>query len=256
MSTYYGRVQVDGGIWSARIEGDRVDLLEGNWLISPGKRVKTVPADAVTWLPPVEDPTILCVGRNYRAHAAELNNEVPARPLFFLKQRGALTGHESVVHAPGWAGRIDYEGELVLVMGRTLRNCRSSAEALEAVAGITIGNDITARDLQKQDGQWTRAKGLEGFAPVGPFVAMGQSPAGRRLTTRVNDEIRQDGLTDDMIFPCDHLIMEASQFMTLRPGDLIFTGTPSGIGPIQSGDVVRVSVEGVGTLSNSIIIDD
>ncbi len=256
MSEYLGRVRIDGRVWSARVDGDQVELLEGDWLKRPGKRVKTVPTSEVEWLSPVDNVTVLCVGRNYRAHAAELHNEVPKSPLFFLKQRGALTGHQSVVHAPAWAGRIDYEGELVLVIGRTLKDCRSSDEAMAALGGITIGNDLTARELQSQDGQWTRAKGMDGFAPLGPWVAVGESPASRRLVTRVNGEIRQDGSTDAMIFGPDRLIMEASRFMTLYPGDLIFTGTPSGIGPIQDRDEVEINIQGIGTLSNSIKIDD
>lgn len=256
MTEYLGRVRLEGKVWSARVDGEQVELLEGDWLQGPGKRVTTVPTSEVEWLPPVDNVTVLCVGRNYRAHAAELKNEVPKHPLFFLKQRGALTGHQSAVHAPAWAGRIDYEGELVLVIGRTLKNCTSAQEAMAAVRGITIGNDVTARELQSQDGQWTRAKGLDGFAPLGPWVAVGENPASRRLITRVNGEIRQDGSTDDMIFACDRLIMEASRFMTLYPGDLIFTGTPSGIGPIEDGDQVEISIQGIGTLSNSIRIDD
>ncbi|NMP22287.1 fumarylacetoacetate hydrolase family protein [Sulfobacillus harzensis] len=256
MGERYARVRHEGRVWSARVLDSAVELLDGDWLRAPGAVVKTVSTGAIEWLPPVADPTILCVGRNYRAHAEELNNEVPQLPLFFLKQRGALAADGQVVHAPGWAGRIDYEGELVLVIGRTVRDCRSSDEALAAIKGLTIGNDITARALQSQDGQWTRAKGFDEFAPVGPWVVVDENPESRRVTTRVNGEIRQDGSTDEMIFACDRLIMEASRFMTLRPGDLIFTGTPSGVGPVQDGNQMEITIQGIGTLSNSIKIGD
>ncbi len=252
MAPCYGRVRFQGRDWSAVIEGERLGLLDGDWWSKRATVVAQAAVKDVTWLPPILPRTILCVGRNYRDHAAELGNDVPAEPLFFLKQWGALTAHEAVVTAPKWAGRIDYEGELVLVIGKTVRNVTSSREAVDAVMGLTVGNDITARQLQSRDGQWTRSKGFDGFAPVGPWVVLDQHPEGRQVTTTVNGLVRQDASTDAMIFPCDRLIMEASRFMTLYPGDLIFTGTPAGVGPVESGDVVEVTVQGVGKLSNLI----
>ncbi|MCL5116002.1 MAG: fumarylacetoacetate hydrolase family protein [Firmicutes bacterium] len=253
MSLLFARVLYQGRPWSAAVDGDKADLFEGDWLRDgKGSTVHRVSLEEITWLPPVEPRTILCVGRNYQAHAAEMNSDVPKTPLFFLKQLGALNAHQAIVHRPVWAGRLDYEGELVLVMGKTVRNVTSSDEAMAAVAGMTVGNDYTARELQSSDGQWTRAKGFDDFAPVGPWVLMDNHPEGRRVTTAVNGTIRQDASTDEMIFGCDRLIMEASRFMTLHPGDLIFTGTPSGIGPVGEGDIVTVTVQGIGTLSNSI----
>lgn len=177
---------------------------------------------------------------------------MPLEPLFFLKPFGTLTAHQAIVTRPNWVGRVDFEGELVLVMGKPIRNATTSQEALAAVFGLTIGNDITARKLQRQDGQWTRAKGFDGFEPVGPGVIKEIHPEGRRLVTEVNGSVRQNASTDELIFPCDRLIMAASRFMTLYPGDIIFTGTPSGVGPLEEGDRVKISIEGIGTLSNSI----
>lgn len=252
MKDQWARVQYQGRTWSALVQGDQLTLYEGNWLTQPGSAGPRISVSQAVWLPPVEPRTILCVGRNYRAHAAELNNAPPKEPLFFLKQWGSLTSHQAPIYRPSWVGRVDYEGELVLVIGKTVGRAASSREAMAAVAGITAGNDVTARELQKTDGQWTRAKGFDSFAPVGPWVALESHPEGRSVTTTVNGEVKQRGSTDDLIFPCDQLIMEASRFMTLYPGDLIFTGTPAGVGPLQEGDVVEVSVQGVGKLSNSV----
>lgn len=252
METFYGRADYLGHTWSARINGQRAALFEGDWLQGDSATVHEVDVQEVRWLPPTTPRTILCVGKNYRAHAAEMNSDVPETPLFFLKQLGALASHDEIIHIPTWAGRIDYEGELVLVIGKVARRVSSPDEAMDVIAGLTIGNDITARDLQATDGQWTRAKGFDQFSPVGPWVLRDRRPEGRRITTRVNGAIRQDSSTDELIFTCDRLIMEASRFMTLYPGDLIFTGTPSGIGPVGDGDRVEVSVQGIGMLSNLI----
>lgn len=252
MSTLYARVLFEGQPWSAAIDGDHAELLEGDWWEGTGPSVRRVALSEVQWLPPVAPRAILCVGRNYQAHAAEFKNDVPQEPLFFFKPLSSLAAHGAEIGRPTWVGRVDYEGELVLVIGKSIRNVTSSQEAMEAVRGLTIGNDVTARELQSHDGQWTRAKGFDTFAPVGPWVLMDNHPEGRRVTTRVNGQIRQDASTDELIFGCGRLIMEASRFMTLSPGDVIFTGTPAGVGPVEDGDVVDVTVQGVGTLSNSI----
>lgn len=258
MSELWARVTYNNRPWSARVEGDAVDLFDGQWLDERNrlKASKRVGISEVSWLAPVTPHTILCVGRNYQAHAAELHHQVPAKPLFFLKQFGSLAAHQSVVRRPTWVGRVDYEGELVLVIGKLVRHVGTSQEARSAILGLTIGNDITARDLQDQDGQWTRAKGFDTFAPVGPWVLLDQETAGRQVSTTVNGAIRQDGNTHDFIFPAERLIMEASRFMTLYPGDLIFTGTPAGVGPVNDGDTVEVTIEGIGTLSNLIKNED
>ncbi|PSR21728.1 MAG: 2-hydroxyhepta-2,4-diene-1,7-dioate isomerase [Sulfobacillus acidophilus] len=252
MSEKYARVKHHGTAFAAIVHDDMVELFEEGEPLTRGTAVGSVPVAQVQWLSPVQPRTILCVGRNYRAHAAELHNPVPLEPLFFLKPTSALVGHQDVILRPTWVGRVDYEGELVLVLGKTVRHVTSTQEALDAIFGLTIGNDVTARDLQRSDGQWTRAKGFDTFAPVGPWIVRDNQSQSRRITTRVNGVIRQDGSTDDLIFSCDRLIMEASRFMTLYPGDLIFTGTPAGIGPVESGDEVDISIQGIGTLSNCV----
>jgi 2-keto-4-pentenoate hydratase/2-oxohepta-3-ene-1,7-dioic acid hydratase in catechol pathway len=252
MSERWGRVWYADRAWSARIEEDQALLCEGDWLTDAGRVVQSVPLTDVQWLSPVAARTVLCVGRNYREHAAEFDNPVPAEPLFFLKQPGSVIGHQQPVSRPDWVGRVDYEGELVLVIGKPVRRLESPERAREAILGLTVGNDVTARELQRRDGQWTRAKGFDSFAPVGPWVVLGNRTEGRRITTRVNGTVRQDASTDDLIFSCERLIMDASQFMTLERGDLLFTGTPAGVGPVVAGDTVEISVEGVGTLRNSI----
>lgn len=244
---------VDGQIFYARWESGKVGLLRDNFLTKPDAPVAEWRAlEDVKLLPPVTPRTVLAVGRNYRAHAAELGNEVPSEPLFFLKQVGALVGDGDPVRIPRNMGRIDFEGELVLVIGTSCRQLSTMAEAAQCIWGYTIGNDVTARDLQKKDGQWVRAKGYDTFAPLGPWVVSGLDVEDLRLVTTVNQEVRQDGTTLHMIFSPADLVLRASQFMTLEPGDVIYTGTPEGIGPISEGDLVQITIDGIGTLSNLI----
>ena len=201
---------------------------------------------------PVEPSKIVCVGRNYAAHAAELGNEVPTEPLIFLKPPTVVVGPGEEVISPRISQRVDYEGELALVIGK---ECRYLAEddAADVIFGYTIANDVTARDLQKRDGQWTRGKGFDTFAPVGPWLDTDFEPAGRIVRCIVNGETRQDGNTDHMIFSIADVLVYVSQFMTLLPGDLILTGTPSGVGPVLPGDVMTVDVAGLGSLTNPIV---
>lgn len=244
---------VDGQIFYARWESGKVGLLRDNFLTKPDAPVAEWRAlEDVKLLPPVTPRTVLAVGRNYRAHAAELGNEVPSEPLFFLKQVGAVVADGEPVRIPRNMGRIDFEGELVLVIGTSCRQLSTMAEAAQCIWGYTIGNDVTARDLQKKDGQWVRAKGYDTFAPLGPWVVSGLDVEDLRLVTTVNQEVRQDGTTLHMIFSPADLVLRASQFMTLEPGDVIYTGTPEGIGPISEGDLVQITIDGIGTLSNLI----
>lgn len=233
-------------------------VLNGRWqdteLVCADGEV--VSASAVTFLPPVEPRMILGVGRNYRAHAAELGNTPPERPLFFLKTPSSLIGHGAAIEIPLEAGRVDYEGELVIVIGRLARNLASLEDARSVILGYTIGNDVTARELQKTDGQWTRAKGFDTFGPIGPVLVHSRHPADWEIVTTVNGTIRQRGRISDMIFSPEELVMAASRFTTLMPGDVIFSGTPEGVGPLQPGDRVDVRVEGIGTLSNLVKIRD
>jgi 2-keto-4-pentenoate hydratase/2-oxohepta-3-ene-1,7-dioic acid hydratase in catechol pathway len=218
------------------------------------------------WLPPIERPpkNILCVGRNYGAHVKEIGaalgevRELPTMPMIFTKPHTALTGHRSTVTVdPAWSTSIDYEGELAVVIGQICRNV-AAADALECVFGYSILNDLSARDRQRAHGQFFLGKSYDGFAPMGPFIVTADEipdPQGLRLQTRVNGELRQDGSTSDMIFPVATIIEALSQVMTLEPGDIIATGTPSGVGQgfdpprfLKTGDHVEVYIDRIGTL--------
>jgi 2-keto-4-pentenoate hydratase/2-oxohepta-3-ene-1,7-dioic acid hydratase in catechol pathway len=200
-------------------------------------------------LAPVAPTKIVCVGRNYRAHAKELGNEVPAEPLLFFKPPSSLLDPDGFIELPppSISDRVEHEAELAVVIGRRVRRV-SAAEAAGAIFGLTIAGDITARDLQKKDGQWTRAKGMDTFCPVGPVVVSGLDPQALTITCHVGDELRQSGSTADMIFSVATVIAYASQVMTLEPGDLLLTGTPHGVGPLRDGDHLSIEVTGIGTL--------
>jgi 2-keto-4-pentenoate hydratase/2-oxohepta-3-ene-1,7-dioic acid hydratase in catechol pathway len=211
-----------------------------------------VPLRSADLLPPVTPSKILCVGRNYRDHAKELGNEVPAEPLLFFKPPSSLLKPGGVVRMPAAAERVDFEGELALVIGKWVSKLAVDADWRGVVRGYTIANDVTARDLQKKDGQWTRAKGFDTFCPVGPVVSDEVDPeAGLTVETRVNGELRQQGSTLDFIFSVPTLLSYISAAITLEPGDLILTGTPAGVGPVKRGDVVQVSIAGLGVLENT-----
>jgi len=201
---------------------------------------------------PVAPTKIVCVGRNYRAHAEELGHDVPDEPLLFLKPPSALLGPEGDVRYPAASERVDHEGELAVVIGARARDVRVE-DAARHVFGITCANDVTARDLQRKDVQFTRGKGFDTFCPVGPWIETEPPPLNAiRVIARLDGAVRQDGNTAAMIFPVPELIAFVSGIMTLEPGDLVLTGTPEGVGPMQPGQVVEVEVEGVGTLRNRI----
>ncbi len=216
-------------------------------------KITSVPLDDAVLLAPVEPSKIVCVGRNYREHAAELGNEVPAEPLIFLKPPSALIGPGQPIVRPNISARVDHEGELGVVIGKKCWNLKPDEDVKRYILGYTCINDVTARDLQKKDGQWTRAKGFDTFCPVGPIVVDTLDPwAGVAVETRVNGVTKQQGNTRDFIFPLDVVIGYISQVMTLFPGDLIATGTPSGVGPLVAGDKVEVMIQGIGTLQNAV----
>ncbi len=208
----------------------------------------------VTLLAPATPSKIVCVGRNYAAHAAELGNEVPDEPLIFLKPPSSLNRPDGDVVYPAISQRVDHEGELALVIGRRSRNL-AEADAMAAIFGYTVANDVTARDLQKQDKQWTRGKGFDTFAPVGPWIDTDFDPTNRQVRCLVNGEVRQDASTADLIFSIGRVLAFVTRFMTLEPGDLVLTGTPEGVGPVQPGDVMTVEVEGLGVLSNRVVAE-
>ena len=197
---------------------------------------------------------ILCVGRNYREHAKELGNEVPPEPLIFSKPPSAVNSPGGKIVRPKLSQNVHFEGELGVVIGKICHKIPADSDVRDYILGYTCVNDVTARDLQKKDGQWTRAKGFDTFCPIGPAIATGLDPwKGLRVQTRVNSEIKQDGTTADFIFPVDVVIRYISEVMTLLPGDIIATGTPAGVGPLVAGDSVEVNVEGIGTLKNPVV---
>jgi 2-keto-4-pentenoate hydratase/2-oxohepta-3-ene-1,7-dioic acid hydratase in catechol pathway len=194
---------------------------------------------------------IVCVGRNYADHARELGNEVPKAPLLFLKAPSALIGNGEAIVLPPASAQVEYEAEIGVVVGRQLR--LATVEESEAgIQGFVCVNDVTARDLQKTDGQWTRAKGFDTFCPVGPRIASGLNWRKLEVVGRVNGEVRQRAKAAEMVFPIPALLSYISQIMTLEPGDLVATGTPAGVGPLSPGDIVEVEVSGVGVLSNPV----
>ncbi len=220
----------------------------------PSKRTDHLPLAEAHLLAAVRPSKIVCVGRNYRDHAAELGHDVPVEPLIFLKPPSSLLAPGASILRPNVSQRVDYEGELGVVISKTCRHVGADEDVRPYILGYTCVDDVTARDLQEKDGQWTRAKGFDTFCPVGPVVVTGLDPwAGVSVETRVNGAIRQQGKTTDFIFALDAVIRHISQVMTLLPGDLIATGTPKGVGPILAGDVVEVTVEGVGTLRNPVV---
>lgn len=206
----------------------------------------------VRLLAPAEPSKIVCIGRNYAAHAAELGNEVPKEPLMFLKPPSSIVGPEEVIVLTKYSKKVEHEGELAVVMGRRCAQLSDTDDPLSYVFGYTCLNDVTARDLQSSDVQFTRAKGFDTFCPVGPHIETELNPSNVLVETHVNGARRQSGSTSLMIYPPAFLIRWISRMMTLMPGDVIATGTPAGVGPLAAGDTVEVSVAGVGVLSNPV----
>ena len=198
---------------------------------------------------------IVCVGRNYRAHADELGSDVPTEPLLFLKATSSIIKSGEVIRIPPWAGRVDFEGEIAVLIGSAARHVAAD-DAWSHVGGVFPLNDVTARELQRADGQWARAKSFDTFCPMGAPVPVTEDDfAGLSVITRVNGEVRQEGHVRDMLFPLPDLIAYVSRTMTLREGDVISSGTPEGVGPLSTGDVVEVEVPGVGTVTNPVELD-
>jgi 2-keto-4-pentenoate hydratase/2-oxohepta-3-ene-1,7-dioic acid hydratase in catechol pathway len=210
-----------------------------------------LPLSEVKLLAPVRPSKVVCVGRNYREHAAELGNKMPDEPLLLLKAPSAVIGPDDGIEIPSASQQVEHEGELGVVIGFTGRNIRET-EALSYVFGYTCVNDVTARDLQRKDVQFTRGKSFDTFCPVGPLIVTDLDPANITVTTRVNGEVKQNGNTRDMAFDVAFLIRYISAIMTLYPGDLIATGTPAGVSRMNHGDVVEVEVSGVGILRNQV----
>ena len=210
-----------------------------------------VPLAEARLLAPVVPGKIVAVGRNYADHAKELGNEVPAEPIIFLKASSTLLDPNGEIEIPPMSERVDYEGELAIVVGRRARRVRA-ADWRAHVLGFTCANDVTARDLQKRDVQFTRGKSFDTFCPLGPSIVTTLDPADLAVTTRLNGEVKQSGRTADMIFQPAQLFEFITAIMTLEPGDVILTGTPAGVGPMNAGDSVEVEIEGIGVLRNRV----
>ena len=239
----------------AIIDGPKVFPLNENYTLdelNPSTSDGALEFDEVKLVAPVAPSKIVCVGRNYREHAAELGNKMPDEPLLFLKPPSSLVGPGDRVELPPQSQQVEHEGELGVVIGRTARKLTENDNPLSYVFGYTCVNDVTARDLQRKDVQFTRGKGFDTFCPVGPWIITDLDPTNVAVTTRVNGEVKQNGNTRDMAFPVSLLITYISSIMTLYPGDLIATGTPAGVSRMKHGDTVEVEVGGIGILRNSI----
>ena len=238
--------------WGRDDGGGRLALLDGDPVGGVRDAGPTVELGSVKLLPPVTPSKVVAIGLNYKDHAAERNKPVPKEPLIFLKPPSSVIGPGAVIECPSWAGRIDHEAELGIVIGKTARDVADPAAARAHILGGVCVNDVTARDLQDKDVQFTRAKGFDTFCPVGPCLATGLDYGKLKVVGRVNGEVRQSSTTAQLIFDAGYLVWFVSRVMTLHPGDIISTGTPAGIGPLLPGDTVEIEVEGVGVLVNPV----
>jgi 2-keto-4-pentenoate hydratase/2-oxohepta-3-ene-1,7-dioic acid hydratase in catechol pathway len=251
----YARFEYNGVLYEGCVERDVISPIED----SPFQRLvplkKDIDLNKVNLLAPVSPSKIIAVGLNYTDHAEELKIALPKEPLIFLKAPSSVIGPGALILYPRQSERVDYEAELAIVMKRTGRNI-PHANAIDYVFGYTCLNDVTARDLQKRDGQWTRAKSFDTFCPIGPYIVTDMDPPSLKIESFLNGELKQSCNTSKMIFSCDTLIEFISRVMTLEAGDIIATGTPSGIGPMLPGDEIEIRIEGIGSLTNKVAKDD
>jgi 2-keto-4-pentenoate hydratase/2-oxohepta-3-ene-1,7-dioic acid hydratase in catechol pathway len=249
---HYGDIAQRGSeLWIERL---LPPFEEDPWARPAHGKFEPLPLEQAQLLAPVVPRKIVCIGRNYREHAAELGNEVPKEPLLFLKAPTAVIAPGEAIRIPAISQRVDFEGELAVVIGRRAAHLGATDDLRPYIRGYTIVNDVTARDLQKSDGQWSRAKGFDTFCPMGPLVTDEIDPAaGLTVETRLNGEGKQHGTTKDLIFDIAALLRHITAAMTLLPGDVIPTGTPAGVAPMKAGDRVEVIVEGIGTLANPVV---
>jgi 2-keto-4-pentenoate hydratase/2-oxohepta-3-ene-1,7-dioic acid hydratase in catechol pathway len=234
----------DQGLTVAAIEGHpfgQITFTGDRWALAD-----------VRLLSPILPSKVVCVGRNYADHAKELGNEVPAEPLLFLKPSTSVIGHRDVVRLPPQSKRVEHEAELAVIIGAAGARRIDRADAAKSIFGYTCANDVTARDLQRADVQFTRAKGFDSFCPIGPWIVTDFDPSDVEVRCEVNEEVRQLGRTKDMIFDVATLVSYVSHVMTLLPGDVVLTGTPAGVSPIVTGDTVTVRIEGLGELANPV----
>jgi len=244
----------DGPAWGVLGDDDRVRAATGTPFddLVAGDDVGAL-AD-LELLAPATPSKVICVGRNYREHAAEFNNPVPDEPLLFMKPPSSIIGPGAEIHYPSLSKRVDPEAELVIVIGREAHRVSADA-AMDYIGGYTCGNDVTARDIQKSDGQWTRGKGFDTFCPIGPWIEIYLDASDVRVTCTVDGSPRQDGRTSELIFPIPYRSEYISRFTRLLPGDLIMTGTPEGVAPMEIGSTVSVEVEGIGVLTNPLVAE-
>jgi 2-keto-4-pentenoate hydratase/2-oxohepta-3-ene-1,7-dioic acid hydratase in catechol pathway len=248
MDRIYRVKQGMGGRYAVE-RGGRFFWLQGDVFgdYAPGDEIPS--GEPMRLLAPVAPSIVVCIGLNYKDHAAEMNKKLPAEPLVFLKPSTTVVGPDEAIRIPSWAGRIEHEAEMAVVIGRRASGVKA-AQAMDYVLGVTCLCDVTARELQVKDVQYSRAKGFDTFAPLGPCIAVGLDPSALDIEGWVNGERRHKSNTRELIFPVPYQVEHVSRFMTLQPGDVITTGTPSGVGPLVPGDVMKVTLEGVGTLTN------
>lgn len=241
----------DHGIQYGWIHQNRVGPVSGDPFQTYRRLEASHPLEQLRLMTPVAPGKIICVGRNYAAHAAEHDADVPEIPLIFLKPPSSLIANQESIMLPPQSQQVEHEAELVAVIGRRGRRI-PAGDAHQYVFGYTVGNDVTARDLQRSDGQWTRGKGFDTFCPLGPWIDTDFDPSDALITCHVNGELKQMASTRDMVFGIPRLIAFISSVMTLEPGDIIMTGTPAGVSPLSPGDLVEVTIEGIGKLSNPV----
>jgi 2-keto-4-pentenoate hydratase/2-oxohepta-3-ene-1,7-dioic acid hydratase in catechol pathway len=242
-------------IATGAVEGDFVRALQGTFFENPLPTGEDIPMSAVRLLAPVLPSKVVCIGRNYLEHAQEMGTDVPEEPIIFMKPSTSVIGPGDAIPYPAISEQVEHEGELAVVIGRLARRVRIE-DAGGYILGFTCGNDVTARDLQRKDGQWTRAKSFDGFCPLGPWIETDLDPTDLAVECRVNGEIRQSARTSQLAFGPNVLVEFITRVMTLLPGDVIMTGTPAGVGPMKPGDRVVVEVEGIGTLENEVVEGD
>lgn len=247
------RIASPDGVAFVSVDGDGPDAdvseIADHPFGKPNFTGRKWPLADVRVLAPILPSKVIAVGRNYAAHAEEFGNDVPQEPMTFLKPSTSVIGPDVAIKLPAASSRVDFEGELAVVIGQPVRNV-PAAQASQAVLGYTIGNDVSARDLQKSDGQWGRAKGFDTFCPLGPWIETSLDPADLRISAEVDGELKQDSRTSRLVRKVPELVEFVSSVMTLLPGDVILTGTPEGVGPITDGQTVSITVEGIGTLTN------
>jgi 2-keto-4-pentenoate hydratase/2-oxohepta-3-ene-1,7-dioic acid hydratase in catechol pathway len=237
------------------IEGEFVRPLRGTFFENPMPTGEEIPVSQVRLLAPVIPSKVVAIGKNYLEHAEEMGGSVPEEPIIFLKPSTAVIGPDDPIPYPRISERVDHEAELAIVIGRLARRVKAE-EAGKFILGYTCGNDVTARDLQLKDGQWSRAKGFDGFCPLGPWVETLLDPTDVEVLCRVNGDVRQNARTSQLAFGPATLVEFITQVMTLLPGDVILTGTPAGVSPVQPGDKIEVDVEGIGVLTNEVVQGD